>query len=968
MRSIGEDIEALVAGELAPEEVDRVLAAIATDPAAQAELDEALQLRAAAHGMPAKRAVTVEDDELTSARRKRSRLVIAVPMVVVVAAAAAVTFYFALPRAPGFEDRFVAALAPRRELQPRLTWPVADRYRPYDPPRAAGSAKETLSRGLLADAEQARDPRALVAAEILAGELDAADKALAGAKTADAMSDRAALALVLGDADRALVNAAAALELDANHPQAAWNRALALHALGLDRSAAAVFDKLAARNERGWSDEARAQATALHASRKTHEETWTNAVTAGRAMVAGGPIPKDLVAVVPGWMRLSLYDAVRAAPSAARVKELAPLADALDAAVGGDVLHRYVERIAQLPFDARAPLAARYANLVAGKLDDTAKSALIADARAAKQDDILLGALLLGGPGNQVTPANLDEYVRLAGATGDPWFELLATEQRSAVASDRADWSGAASLLGAVTRCDAPGFEYRCMKIWRQLAESYQHLHRLAASAEALGRARRAAAVAGSVPIENDLLRLAALLAGIRDDTSATWQALSAAYVDELDLASVETCDVARTAREEAAMGLVNRNRIAEARKFLAAGPACNAPMTAHRGFVLAHTSDRADRGAVDALHADLVALRDNPATAPGDRVVADHSLGRLLIDTSPDEGRAVLRKVIATRVDEANATRARSYSYSVLIQDAARHAQWSSALELLAGERGVHVPTSCVLGAAEEVDSTFVARGLDGREHGVAIPRAVGEPLGEASVPADIVAALRGCPVIDVLARQPYYGRASLLPTELPWRFRVGPPNPVGPLEPVLVVANIAPPAALHLAPLNPIAAPQGATLVEGAAATPDRVMAAMADAGFVEIHSHGLSNVDDEAALLVLAPDVRGSYALASSQIAAAKLARHPVVVLAACESAATGRAFYTADGLADAFVSAGASAVIASPEPINDAAAPRFFAGVRARITAGASPAKALVDERTSWTAPEQRAWIDHLVVFQ
>jgi hypothetical protein len=964
MRSIGEDIEALVAGELAPEDVDRVLAAIANDPEAQAELDEALQLRAAAHGMT-RRAATSDGDELATARSRR--LVIAVPALVTLVAAAGLLLYFALPHARDFEDRFVAALAPHRELQPRLSWPVADRYRPYDPPRAVGSAKETLSRGLLADAEQARDPRALVAAEILAGELDAAEKTLAGAKTADAMSDRAAIALVLGDPERALVTAAAALDLDADHAQATWNRALALHALELDRSAAAMFDKLAARNEPGWSDEARAQATALHASRNKHEETWTNAVTAGRAMVAGGPIPQDLVAVVPGWMRLSLYDAVRAAPSAARVKELAPLADGLDAAVGGDVLRRYVDRIAQLPFESRAPLAARYADLVAGKLDDAAKSALIADARAAKHDDILLGALLLSGPDSQVTAANLDEYLRLAAATGDPWFELLATEERSLVAIDREDWSGAASILGAVTRCDAPGFEYRCMKIWRWLAYSYQQLHRPAASAEALGRARRAAAVAGSVPIENELLRLAALLAGIRDDTSASWQALAVAYVDELDLSGVD-CESARTAREEAAMGLVNRNRIADARKLLANGPACNAPMNVHRAFVLSHTTDRADPGAVEALRADLTALRDNPATTPGERVVADHSLGRLLIDTSPDEGRALLRKLIATRIDEAQAAKVRSYSYSVLIQDAARHAQWGTALELLAGERGVSVPASCVLGAAEEADSAFVARGLDGHDHGIAIPRAVGEPLGEASVPPELVAALRGCPVVDVIARQPYYGRASLLPTELAWRFRVGPSNPTGPLEPVLVVANITPPAALHLAPLNPVAAPQGATLVEGAAATPDRVMAAMADAGFVEIHSHGVSDADDEAALLVLAPDVRGSYALASPRIAAAKLTHHPVVVLAACESAATRRAFHTAHGLADAFVAAGASAVIASPEPINDAAAPRFFAGVRGRITAGASPAKALVDERTSWTTPEQRAWIDHLVVFQ
>jgi CHAT domain-containing protein len=100
----------------------------------------------------------------------------------------------------------------------------------------------------------------------------------------------------------------------------------------------------------------------------------------------------------------------------------------------------------------------------------------------------------------------------------------------------------------------------------------------------------------------------------------------------------------------------------------------------------------------------------------------------------------------------------------------------------------------------------------------------------------------------------------------------------------------------------------------------------------------------------------------------IAQANLARHPVVVLAACEAAATGHAFHAAHGLADAFVAAGASAVVASPQPINDNAAPRFFAAVRARIAAGAAPAKALVDERAGWSSATERAWIDRLVVFQ
>ena len=72
--------------------------------------------------------------------------------------------------------------------------------------------------------------------------------------------------------------------------------------------------------------------------------------------------------------------------------------------------------------------------------------------------------------------------------------------------------------------------------------------------------------------------------------------------------------------------------------------------------------------------------------------------------------------------------------------------------------------------------------------------------------------------------------------------------------------------------------------------------------------------------------------------------------------------------AGGLVDAFRTAGARTVIASPDPIADAAAPKFFAAVRARIAAGADPSIAVRDERIGWTEPAQRAWIDRVVVFQ
>jgi hypothetical protein len=273
------------------------------------------------------------------------------------------------------------------------------------------------------------------------------------------------------------------------------------------------------------------------------------------------------------------------------------------------------------------------------------------------------------------------------------------------------------------------------------------------------------------------------------------------------------------------------------------------------------------------------------------------------------------------------------------------------------------------VLGAAEENGSVFVVRGVDGAVTGAVVPRAEGEALGAARVPDSLVTALAACSSVDVLARQPYYGTPALLPAKMAWRYRSGPSQLAPHTDAKLVViANVPVRPELHLAPLAPVTPPAGATVLEGPSATPAAATAAMADAGFIELHAHGLTDVGDDAAVLVLAPGATGGFALAASAIAATPLRAHPVVAIAACGAAATGHAFQSTWGLVDAFRAAGAAAVIASPDPVADAAAPKFFAGVRARIAAGSDPSVAVRDERVGWTDPNQRAWIDRLVVFQ
>src|SRR6185436_332529 len=135
-----------------------------------------------------------------------------------------------------------------------------------------------------------------------------------------------------------------------------------------DRSAASVFSQIARGGEAGWSREASARAAVLATQRARHESEWRQANTAAAAMVTGGPPALDQVDGFPDLVRLYLYNAVRAAESPARVKRLEPLARAIDKRSGGDVLARYVARVAALPFARRTALGPRYADLVAGTL------------------------------------------------------------------------------------------------------------------------------------------------------------------------------------------------------------------------------------------------------------------------------------------------------------------------------------------------------------------------------------------------------------------------------------------------------------------------------------------------------------------------------------------------------------------------------------------------------------------------
>jgi len=255
-------------------------------------------------------------------------------------------------------------------------------------------------------------------------------------------------------------------------------------------------------------------------------------------------------------------------------------------------------------------------------------------------------------------------------------------------------------------------------------------------------------------------------------------------------------------------------------------------------------------------------------------------------------------------------------------------------------------------------------------------------EPLGEdlsGLVPAPLLALLRACPQVEVLAAPPLDSRAGLLPPEMAWSYRVGatpaPAAAPGVTAPPLhvMVANVETPSQLGLARLSswestPV--PIGRSLeLAGAQATPTRVLEAMAEATDIEFHAHGVVDRSlSEAPVIALAPEYDGRYALTAEALRQVRLKGSPVVLLGACSAARVPPLIHQTSSLPQAFIGSGARAVFAATVDIPDSAG-RFFQGVRERIHAGASPAVALRAERLRWLREERAApWVTRVLLYE
>jgi cellulose synthase operon protein C len=540
--SLHELVDAFADGELPADEAAKFREHLVGCAECQAELHDIMMLQAvmqthapqlATAASPASGHGTTKpaDKKLApvislGARRKRAIVMVTSALAV----AAAIVFGMRLTR----QEPVMLAMATARPIEARLSYEGADRYRPYDVMRAAGTAKESVPVQSLATLEKRGDSHGVGVGYLLSGEPDRAMTYLSQAQASAAvLSDEAAAALQQHDAETALVDADKALAESPGHVQAMWNKALALRELGLPLSAAQLFDGVAARAEPGWSDEAKKRAAALRAAETERERAWREAAQAGKTMiVTGAPVPAEVTRGYPGLMRGDLYQAVRSSPSKERVLGLVAVAEEIDRAEGTNGLAQWVRAVAKEDFARRAPLAASYARLAAdpGSFTPAQGDALLASLRKAKADDLVLGALVLLGRAS----ASRAEVRHIAEAQKDPWSLAIADQADAQAALAKGDAAQAATLLtDADKRCLDAHVEYRCAYIEYDLADAELRLEKTAdAQKTALAGLQRArAAGVDARDLERRYFVLLAEIARARNLPS-----LATAYVGEARL------------------------------------------------------------------------------------------------------------------------------------------------------------------------------------------------------------------------------------------------------------------------------------------------------------------------------------------------------------------------------------------------------------------------------------------------
>ncbi|HVG60988.1 MAG TPA: CHAT domain-containing protein [Hyalangium sp.] len=867
---------------------------------------------------------------------------------------------------------------PQRLLEARLSHPGADRHRP-PAPRMMGSDAPVAALPLeeLARLEKS-DPQGLAAAYLVRSDPSLANQALQRLQGLDRSpeveNDRAVVMLLKSRPRDALRIVDGVLAEHPRHPQALWNRGLALRELGLPLLAARTFTEVAALKEPGWSEEAAQRAESLKQESFTRRDRWQAFAKAGADLINAVPASLPEGFSHAPIVRLHFYDAVRAAPSRERALALLPLARELDALAGGRVLADYVQRVAEADFSKRAPLARDYAALAQRRLSREDQERLLSTLRASGQDDLLVGTIVRMG----AVSRNLKVLEAYAAATKDPWFQMMAAQERAVADRNAGHFVRATqTLLEVRSLCAQAGLEYRCIYIDRELAQLYILLHQLDAARKYAESGWEQTRASNEWELERDMLWILAQIARFVNDAP-----LARARFQELLERHQDSSDMVRRVHQNLADIALHVLQVDEARREIDAALATGLPLLPGGTLTLADIS-RLKPSAEDEAQLTRAVEAARPTARPDERAVATHVLGRFFIERDVTKGKELLwsaiREAEAPELKESSsARRARAYSYTSLILEAGRRGAFEEALELFGRERGQELPRQCLLAAAVDSERTLlIARGADGTlvgHHDESRRQPLPQQL-DGLVPEALLAPLRACPRVDVIARPPLHGRAGLLPAELAWiyltRTSAARASPAGPAI-HLVVSGVELPAGIPLPRLNswtPSFGPDEQRLtLSGTEATPSRVLGFMKNATEIDLVAHGIVSDSADSSYILLAPEQDGPE-LGISKVRAATLQGAPFVVLAACHAAHTSYALHEPLSLPAAFIEAGARGVLAATVEIPDLEAQDFFNAVRERMRAGAPPASALRDERTRWRKEGKGAkWLDSVLLFE
>ncbi|HEY8211328.1 MAG TPA: hypothetical protein VIG99_27780, partial [Myxococcaceae bacterium] len=714
---------------------------------------------------------------------------------------------------------------------------------------------------------------------------------------------------------------------------------------------------------------------------------WVGALDASRKLAReGGPIPSaQEVREHPGTWRSALYDAVRGALTPEAVKALIPAAEALDELAatgpGGDAtkLADYVTWAAAQDFKRRGPLAEQYRKVVKHELSAPDTRALLEAAEAARQPDLVFGVLHRGGLMGQER-ARLAELLK---TIQDPWFHWLAAEELGFADFLQGDYAKAKGELTSVPGgCRDVSLTFRCAWLDVRLAELFTELHQLDAANETALRGLDRARKLGEWGLEQRLLQYLGQVARLRRELP-----LMRAYILELlaqtaTLDRKELCPIRNDAYEFLASGdLLNLKPDQAAQELAKRDDRCPVPDLFRNWLLIDLARQKHQTSGLPQVRAELQSLREGPLTS-GQRLYASH----LIAEAERLEGLPLavqhLEEVVRgadALPDDPDAQKARAYAVTALVRDAGRRNAWDEVLRRAAVGRRFPEPPRCVLA----VDSNDEIQVIAGRDRD---GRAFGEYRDDVKdhfellksfrgvVPESMVARLRPCETIDVLALPPAAGRKELLPPELAWSYRMRAPAmvPPGPRK-RLIVTGVQPPEGLGLPRLANWELPQGVNgstqVISGREAQPDRVVEAMRDASEIVFNTHALASSTFSPSYLVLSPDPLGRFELYDSVVRKVKLTRAPIVFLGACNAAETVPGSHEPLSLPESFIAAGARAVLApAAKEVPDVYVGRFFEEVAQRINGGTPPSVATRDLRVKWGSQPQGEWTRDVLVFE